>query len=265
MICPNCGAAIPDEKVLCPKCGEFLLSDSFHTTSDSSISTEPTVHRRVDPSTFQIQFDDTADLTSNAAEEFEPVKPQKSAARPHAQDLGPAPVPFPEEKEASSYSESNASPSRAKNKKETVVKKKTVQKKKRSPNRSEVPKQRRASRPQEVTEQTVVVKKKSGCGCGCITAVFLFFIGLFLIVFLVIQTLGMDTIKSYVQYFMGKDVSVSVDVNDNTSQLSGVESTEENTGIESEEAVSSQTDSDSDSENTDTDRWASVFEDLPDQ
>ena len=204
MICPNCGAVIPDEKVLCPKCGEFLLSDSFHTTSDSSISDEPTVHKRVDPSTFQIQFDDTADFSRDTVEDVEPIKPQKSTTHPHPQDLGPAPAPFPEKKESASHSDSSTSPSRAKSTKETVVKKKTVQKKKRSPNRSEAPKQKRASRPQEVTQQTVVVKKRSGCGCGCITAVFLFFIGLFLIVFLVIETLGMDTIKNYVQYFRVK-------------------------------------------------------------
>lgn len=266
MICPNCGKTIPDHKVLCPECGEFLLADSL-TSSSSTVSSEPpepVVHKKVDPRTFQIHFEEdepaSAPLSSREGPRFDSPETAFKPANP-PKDLGPAPAAFP------GYETESVSPTgktTTKTQRETVVKKKTVRSKnKKSARRprdeaDDVP-QRNTSRRAPAPETTVIVKKKRGCGCGCITAVFLFFIGIFLIAFLVIQTLGMDTIRDYLDYFRGKDVSVSVDVNDKESQPEEVQTGEPDSAGEpvQEEEPTKTPDN--------PDKWAAVFEDLPEE
>lgn len=240
MICPTCHREIPDTKVLCPHCGEFLLSDELQGTTEEQEEAllRQKQQERLEHFTVHIE-DDADDFDVNEYAALPKSAPVQEPPKP--KDYGFAPAAFPNRDEPSS----------------TVVEQTVVKKvpQKKPKKRTKVKKTHENHTVE--TERVIVKEKKSGCGCGCITAVFLFFIGLFLTAYLVVQFVGLDTIKNVVTFFQDKDVSVSVDVNDKPSEVPD--------DPPAESAAEPETPQETDEPTESGGKWDSVFEDLPEQ
>jgi len=218
MNCPKCHAEIPENKVLCPICGEFLLADIYDETIQPQKPEEAVFSKKIDPKHFHIHLEDEVDLPpasvlpaeekSAAATElsqlFDPYEEKQTANESFPELSKPKFTDRISEKAPKAYSFDAQM-------EERPLKRFPKQKPKREADASPKP-QKVKKKPKPQPEETPQKPQKRGCGCGCgCFTVLLVLIVLFVVgIILLVQVIGTDTVIDYLNYFAETKNSVRV-------------------------------------------------------